>query len=101
MTPRVFLLALVALALAGCSHPAQRAAEAIREFQRAADEVGLEEYQSTWSGNVASTSYTVSREDGERVAEFEHRNTWKPRTYFRTRKPDQPAGTPDVPPPAP
>jgi outer membrane lipoprotein-sorting protein len=88
MTARALFLAFLGLFLAGCSHPAQRAAEAIREFQRAADEVGLEEYQSTWSGNVASTSYTVTREDGQRVAEFEHRNTWKPRTYFRTRKPE-------------
>jgi len=81
------VFALVSLLFGACAHPAERAAAAVREFQAAADAVGLEEYQSTWSGNVASTSYTVTRENGERVAEFEHRNTWKPRTYFRTRKP--------------
>lgn len=85
---RTLVLALVSLLFGACAHPATKAAKAIREFQETADEVGLESYESTWSGNVASTTYTIKRENGERIAEFEHRNTWKPRTYFRTRKPD-------------
>ena len=74
-----------ALVLSGCAHPAQKAADAITAFQKAADEVGLEAYESAW--NFGSTDYHIERDGNDRVATFEHKNTWKPRTYIRTRKP--------------
>lgn len=84
---KTLLAIIVVAALSGCSSvPTEKIRKEVLAFQAMADEIGLEEYDSTWSGNV-TTNFLITRENGERVSEFEHKNPWKPRTYFRTRKP--------------
>jgi hypothetical protein len=87
-TPLFALLVLFLLVCnVGCkSVPTEKIRAEILAFQTMIDDIGLEEYESTWSGGV-STTYTTTRENGYRIGNFEHRNPVKPLTRFKTRKP--------------